>query len=44
MYGETSDYNDAKQKMAEAKAKGYGGAYLVAFKDGRKISVQEALK
>ena len=42
-YGETSDYNTAKQNLEEAKSKGFPTAYLVAFKDGRKISIQEAL-
>jgi len=44
MYGETSDYEVAKQNLAEAKAKGFGSAYVVAFKDGKKINLQEALK
>lgn len=44
MYGNTPNYNDAKQNLAEAKAKGFEGAYIVAFKDGKKINVQEALK
>ena len=44
MYGNTSNYNDAKQNLTEAKAKGFEGAYIVAFKDGKKINVQEALK
>ena len=43
-YGETSDYNVAKQNLEEAKSKGYSSAYLVAFKNGQKITVQEALK
>lgn len=43
-YGETSDYDTAKQNLEQAKSKGYTGAYLIAFKDGKKISVQEALK
>lgn len=44
MYGNTPNYNDAKQNLAEAKAKGFEGAYIVAFKDGKKINVQEALR
>lgn len=44
MYGETSDYNEAKKLLQEAKSKGYSSAYLIAFKNGTKISVQEALK
>jgi N-acetylmuramoyl-L-alanine amidase len=43
-YGETSDYATAKKNLEEAKAKGYSSAYLIAFKDGKKITVQEALK
>ena len=43
-YGETSDYSNAKQNLEEAKSKGYTSAYLIAFKDGKKISVQEAIK
>lgn len=43
-YGETSDYNVAKKNLEEAKAKGYSSAYLIAFKDGKRITVQEALK
>jgi N-acetylmuramoyl-L-alanine amidase len=43
MYGETPDYNEAKKKLEEAKTKGYSSAYLIAFKNGTKISVQDAL-
>ncbi len=43
-YGETSDYATAKKNLEEAKSKGYSSAYLIAFKDGNKISVQDALK
>ena len=44
MYGNASTYADAKQNLAEARAKGFEGAYVVAFKDGKKINLQEALK
>lgn len=44
MYGETSDYNESKNLLEEAKAKGYGSAFLIAFKNGEKISIQEAVK
>jgi N-acetylmuramoyl-L-alanine amidase len=44
MYGETSNYEEAKRLLAEAKAKGYSSAFLIAFKNGKKVSVQEALK
>jgi len=43
-YGETSDYDTAKKFLEEAKSKGYSSAYLIAFKGGKKISVQDALK
>ena len=43
-YGNTSDYDTAKRYLDEAKAKGYTGAYLIAFRDGKKITIQEALK
>ena len=44
MYGETSDYETAKNLLKEAKSKGYNSAFLVAFNNGTKISIQEALK
>jgi N-acetylmuramoyl-L-alanine amidase len=44
MYGETSDYEMAKQMLKEAKSKGYNSAFLIAFRNGKKISIQEALK
>jgi len=44
MYGETTDYNEAKKILEEAKSKGYDSAYLVAFKNGVLIDVQDAIK
>ncbi|HQZ24976.1 MAG TPA: N-acetylmuramoyl-L-alanine amidase [Flavobacterium sp.] len=44
MYGEASSYEDAKKLLQEAKSKGYDSAYLIAFKNGEMISVQEAIK
>jgi N-acetylmuramoyl-L-alanine amidase len=44
MYGETSNYETAKQNLSEAKAKGYDSAYIIAFKDGKKIDVKDAIK
>ncbi|WP_310558032.1 N-acetylmuramoyl-L-alanine amidase [Flavobacterium sp.] len=44
MYGETINYDEAKKLLQEAKSKGYNSAYLIAFKDGQMISVQDALK
>jgi N-acetylmuramoyl-L-alanine amidase len=43
MYGETSDYNDARRLLLDAKGKGYDSAFVIAFKDGKKISIQEAI-
>lgn len=44
MYGETSSYDEAKRLLAEAKAKGFSSAFVIAIKNGKKVSVQEALK
>ncbi len=44
MYGETTSYEEAKRLLAEAKSKGYATAFLIAFKNGKKVTVQEALK
>ncbi len=43
-YGETTNYEEAKAKLAEAKEKGYDSSFIVAFKNGKKVSIQEALK
>ncbi len=43
-YQETSDYEAAKKYLQEAKGKGYGAAFLIAYKDGEKISIQDAIK
>ena len=43
-YGITSEYSSAKKALTLAKVKGYKTAFLVAFKNGEKISVQEAVK
>ena len=43
-YGETSDYNQAKKDLKEVKSKGYTAAYIIAFRDGKNVSVKEALK
>ena len=44
MYGGTSSYEEAKKLLQEAKSKGYETAYLVAFKDGKNINIQDAIK
>ncbi|POS02806.1 N-acetylmuramoyl-L-alanine amidase [Flavobacterium croceum DSM 17960] len=43
-YGETSEYENTKELLKKAKEKGYKSAFVVAFKDGKVISVNEALK
>lgn len=44
MYGATSNYETAKKNLEVAQKKGYKTAYMLAFKDGKKIDVKEALK
>ena len=44
MYGETTNYEEAKRLLSEAKSKGFTSAFLIAFKNGKKVSVQDALK
>lgn len=44
MYGETADYDESKNLLEEAKARGYNSAFVIAFKNGKKISIQEAIK
>lgn len=43
-YGETSDFNETKTLVERAKSKGYNSSFVVAFKEGQKISLDEALK
>jgi N-acetylmuramoyl-L-alanine amidase len=43
-YGEATNYNDAQSLLEQAKNKGYSTAFIIAFKDGKSISVKEALK
>ncbi len=43
-YGSTSDYRIAKEDLKVVKSKGYSSAYIIAFKDGKNITIQEALK
>jgi N-acetylmuramoyl-L-alanine amidase len=44
MYGSTSNHETAKNLLKEAKSKGYNSAYLIAFKDGKSINIQDAIK
>ncbi|AJR04162.1 N-acetylmuramoyl-L-alanine amidase family protein [Siansivirga zeaxanthinifaciens] len=43
-YGSTSNFEETKILEKEAIQKGYNSCFTVAFKDGKKISVSEALK
>ena len=43
-YGATSNFSQINQLHDQAKAKGFPSSYVVAFKDGKKITVNEALK
>ena len=44
MFGETTDHAEAKKYLSEAKAKGYPSAFLIAFKNGVKVNIQDVLK
>lgn len=43
-YGETSDYTKIKEQQKYAKSKGYDGCFIVAYKKGERIPVENALK
>lgn len=43
-YGYTSDYNKVKQLQSEAQKKGYPSCFIVAYKDGKRIDLNDALK
>ncbi len=43
-YGYTSDYNKVKQLQIEAQKKGYPECFIVAYKDGKRIDLNDALK
>ncbi|MEO9571506.1 MAG: N-acetylmuramoyl-L-alanine amidase [Polaribacter sp.] len=43
-YGNNSDYNQVKRSLKIAKTKGFTSAFIVAFKNGEKISVTQAIK
>jgi len=44
LFGSTSNYGAVKDLKAQAESKGYTDSFIVAFKDGEKISLTEALK
>lgn len=41
--GKTSNYKTIKEKQLYAKSKGYKSAFIVAFKDGKRISLEKVL-
>ena len=43
-YASEKNYDSIKQKLEEAKQKGYKTAFIVAYKDGIKINVTDAIK
>lgn len=43
-YGNTSDYSEVKRFEKEAKTKGYSSCFIVAYKEGKKVALSEALK
>ena len=43
-YGKTSNYKNIKSLLKRVKKKGYKSAFIAAFKNGKKISVKQALK
>lgn len=43
-YGNTTRYSTAKGYLDTAKGKGYSSAFIVAYKNGKKISLEEAIQ
>lgn len=43
-YGESSNYNKIQEFEKTAQSKGYASSFIVAFKDGKRIPLAEALK
>ncbi len=43
-YGTSSSFVDVKKTLSAVKKMGFKGAWVVAFKDGQKIPIKEALK
>ena len=42
--GNTNDYNEIKKTHQLAKSKGYSSAFIVAFENGKRISVEDVFK
>ncbi|MEO0571034.1 MAG: N-acetylmuramoyl-L-alanine amidase [Bacteroidota bacterium] len=43
LFGETDSYKVARQLKSEANTKGYTTSYIVAYRNGKRIDLQEAL-
>lgn len=43
-YGQTADYEDSRKLLSEAKEKGFNSAFVVAYKNGNQIDIQDAIK
>jgi N-acetylmuramoyl-L-alanine amidase len=43
-YGATSEYEEAKKYLTEAKSKGYTSAFIIALKNGKSIPLKDAVK
>lgn len=43
-YGETADYEKAKQLLLEAKNKGFASAFIIALKEGKSVNVKDIIK
>ena len=43
-YGSTSDYEEAKKFLTEAKSKGYNSAFIIALQNGKSIPLKDAVK
>ncbi|CAM1333632.1 N-acetylmuramoyl-L-alanine amidase [Tenacibaculum aestuariivivum] len=43
-YGSTSSFSEIKKTLTKVKKIGYKDAWVVAFKDGQKISIKQALR
>ncbi len=44
MYGDVGSYEEAKVLKVEADAKGYTSSYIVAYRNGKRVSLSQALK
>ncbi|RYG44855.1 MAG: hypothetical protein EOO01_18745 [Chitinophagaceae bacterium] len=43
-YGQATDLETIRKRCEQAKGNGYPGAYVVAFRNGKSISMEDALK